>query len=64
MKTIRISTLFLLSSLLSYNAFACKSCGCSASSKSHSHSEKSITKDVVISKSSVKWLAKKVTGSH
>ena len=64
MKKIRISTLLLLSSVLCYNAFACKSCGCSASSKSHSHSEKSITKDVVISNSSVKWLAKKVTGSH
>ena len=64
MKTIRILTLLILSITINFNAFACKSCGCSASKKSHTHTENSITKDVVLSNSSVKWLAKKVTGSH
>lgn len=64
MKTIRIFTLLLFSFIINLNVFACKSCGCSSSTESHTHSEKSITKDVIISKSTVKWLAKKVTGSH
>ena len=64
MKTIRILTLLILSITINFNAFACKSCGCSASKKSHTHTENSITKDVVLTNSSVKWLAKKVTGSH
>jgi len=64
MKVIRILTLLTLSFTINFNVFACKSCGCSASNKSHTHTEKSITKDVVLSNSSVKWLAKKVTGSH
>ena len=64
MKTIRILTLLTLPLTINLNVFACKSCGCSASNESHTHSEKSITKDVVLSNSSVKWLAKKVTGSH
>jgi len=64
MKTIRILTLLTLSFTINLNVFACKSCGCSASNESHTHTEKSITKDVVLSNSSVKWLAKKVTGSH
>ena len=64
MKTIRILTLLILTFTVNVNAYACKACGCSASKKSHTHSEKSITKDVIISNSTVKWLAKKVTGSH
>ena len=64
MKTINIFTLLILSFLININVFACKSCGCSTSNESHTHSEKSITKDVIISNSTVKWLAKKVTGSH
>ena len=64
MKAIRIFTLLILSFIINLNVFACKSCGCSASTESHTHSEKSITKDVIISNSTVKWLAKKVTGSH
>ena len=64
MKTIRIITLLILSFSINANVFACKACGCSASKESHTHSEKSITKDVIISNSTVKWLAKKVTGSH
>ena len=64
MKTIKILTLLILSFSININVLACKSCGCSANKESHTHSEKSITKDVIISNSSVKWLAKKVTGSH
>ena len=64
MKAIRILTLLILSFSININVLACKSCGCSANKESHTHSEKSITKDVIISNSSVKWLAKKVTGSH
>jgi polyisoprenoid-binding protein YceI len=44
--------------------FACKTCGCSSKKNTHSHSENSINKDIDISKSSVKWLGEKVTGSH
>ena len=64
MKTTRIFALLILSFIVNLNVFACKSCGCSTSTESHTHSEKSTTKDVIISNSSVKWLAKKVTGSH
>ena len=60
MKTIRIITLLILSFSINLNVFACKSCGCSTSKESHTHSEKSTTKDVIISNSSVKWLAKKL----
>jgi polyisoprenoid-binding protein YceI len=44
--------------------FACKTCGCSSKKNTHNHSENSTNKDIDISKSSVKWLGKKVTGSH
>lgn len=64
MKSIRILTLIILSFSIYFNVYACESCGCSASKESHTHSEKSITKEVIISNSTVKWLAKKVTGSH
>ena len=64
MKSIKFLTFLVLSFTINFNALACKSCGCSATKESHTHSDKSITKDVVISESSVKWLAKKVTGSH
>lgn len=64
MKSIKFLTFLVLSITINFNALACKSCGCSATKESHTHSDKSITKDVVISESSVKWLAKKVTGSH
>lgn len=57
--------IFFISLGLCYNnAFACKSCGCSAKKESHSHSKNSITKEIDISKSSVKWIGKKITGSH
>ncbi len=64
MKSIKILMFLVLSFLINFNVLACKSCGCSASKESHTHSEKSITKEVINSNSSVKWLAKKVTGSH
>lgn len=64
MKAIKISTIFILLLSFSSDLFACKSCGCSANNKSHTHSESSVTKEVITNKSSVKWLAKKVTGSH
>ena len=64
MESIRILTFLVLSILINQNVLACKSCGCSSSKESHTHSEKSITKEVIISESSVKWLANKVTGSH
>ena len=63
MKTIKITTL-LLSLLLSFQTFACKTCGCSSKKNTHNHSENSINKDIDISKSSVKWIGEKVTGSH
>lgn len=63
MKTIKITTL-LLPLLLSFQTFACKTCGCSSKKNTHNHSENSINKDIDISKSSVKWLGEKVTGSH
>jgi polyisoprenoid-binding protein YceI len=44
--------------------FACKTCGCSSKKNTHNHSENSINKDIDISKSYVKWLGEKVTGSH
>jgi polyisoprenoid-binding protein YceI len=49
---------------LSFQTFACKTCGCSSKKNTHNHSENSINKDIDISKSSVKWLGEKVTGSH
>tara|TARA_Y100000589_G_scaffold291210_1_gene294580 strand:- start:6420 stop:7049 length:630 start_codon:yes stop_codon:yes gene_type:complete len=64
MKTIKITTLLLTLSIFSLQSFACKTCGCSSKKNTHFHSEKSINKDIDISKSSVKWLGKKVTGSH
>lgn len=64
MKTIKITTLLLTLSIFSLQSFACKTCGCSSKKNTHSHSEKSIKKEIDISKSSVKWLGKKVTGSH
>ena len=63
MKTIKIATL-LLSLLLSFQTFACKTCGCSSKKNTHNHSENSINKDIDISKSSVKWIGEKVTGFH
>ena len=63
MKTIKITTL-LLSFLLSIQTFACETCGCSSKKNTHNHSENSINKDIDISKSSVKWIGEKVTGSH
>ena len=63
MKTIKITTL-LLSLILSFQTFACKTCGCSSKKNTHNHSENSINKDIDISKSSVKWIGEKVTGSH
>ena len=56
--------LFISSGLFYNNVFACKSCGCSAKKESHSHSKNSVTKEIDISKSSVKWIGKKITGSH
>ena len=64
MKTMKTTALLLILSILSLQSFACKTCGCSSKKNTHSHSEKSINKDIDISKSSVKWLGKKVTGSH
>ena len=64
MKTIKITTLLLAFSIFSLHSFACKTCGCSSKKDSHSHSENSIKKDIDVSKSTVKWLGKKVTGSH
>ena len=63
MKTIKITAL-LSFLLLSFQMFACKTCGCSSKKNTHNHSENSINKDIDISKSSVKWLGEKVTGSH
>ena len=64
MNTIKITTLLLIFSIFSFQSFACETCGCSSKKNSHSHSENSIKKDIDISKSTVKWLGKKVTGSH
>tara|TARA_B100000497_G_C7679523_1_gene411000 strand:- start:323 stop:952 length:630 start_codon:yes stop_codon:yes gene_type:complete len=64
MKTIKITAILLTFSIFSFQSFACKTCGCSSKKDTHSHSEKSINKDIDISKSSVNWLGKKVTGSH
>ena len=62
-KIIKIS--ICLSLLLSsVNSFACKTCGCSAKKNTHTHNENSIKKDIDLSKSSVKWIGEKVTGSH
>jgi polyisoprenoid-binding protein YceI len=63
MKTIKITAIFI-ALLLSFQMFACKTCGCSSKKNTHNHSENSINKDIDISKSSVKWLGEKVTGSH
>tara|TARA_B110000467_G_C18059185_1_gene335288 strand:+ start:30 stop:656 length:627 start_codon:yes stop_codon:yes gene_type:complete len=63
MKSIKI-TVLLISFLISFQTFACKTCGCSSKKDTHNHSENSINKDIDISKSSVKWLGEKVTGSH
>ena len=63
MKSIKIAAL-LISFLISFQTFACKTCGCSSKKDTHNHSENSINKDIDISKSSVKWLGEKVTGSH
>jgi len=63
MKSIKITAL-LISFLISFQTFACKTCGCSSKKDTHNHSENSINKDIDISKSSVKWLGEKVTGSH
>ena len=57
-------TALLISFLISFQTFACKTCGCSSKKDTHNHSENSINKDIDISKSSVKWLGEKVTGSH
>ena len=43
MKTIKITAL-LISLLLSFQMFACKTCGCSSKKNTHSHSENSINK--------------------
>ena len=64
MKTIKIITLLLTILIFSVQSFACKTCGCSSKKNSHSHTENSIKKDIDVSKSNVKWLGKKVTGSH
>ena len=64
MKTIKIITILLALSIFSSQSFACKTCGCSSKKDSHSHGENSIKKDIDISKSTVKWVGKKVTGSH
>ena len=64
MKTIKVITLLLTLSIFSFQSFACKTCGCSSKKDSHSHGENSIKKDIDISKSTVKWVGKKVTGSH
>ena len=64
MKTIKITAILLTFLIFSFQSFACKTCGCSSKKDTHSHSEKSINKDIDISKSSVNWLGKKVTGSH
>ena len=64
MKLLKIFTFFLLSLSFNNSIYACKSCGCSASKNTHSHTKTSTTKDVIMSESSVKWMAKKVTGSH
>ena len=64
MKSIKVITLLLTLSMFSFQSFACKTCGCSSKKDSHSHGENSIKKDIDISKSTVKWVGKKVTGSH
>ena len=64
MKSIKVITLLLTLSIFSFQSFACKTCGCSSKKDSHSHGENSIKKDIDISKSTVKWVGKKVTGSH
>ena len=64
MKSIKFITLLLTLSIFSFQSFACKTCGCSSKKDSHSHGENSIKKDIDISKSTVKWVGKKVTGSH
>jgi len=64
MKSIKVITLLFTLSIFSFQSFACKTCGCSSKKDSHSHGENSIKKDIDISKSTVKWVGKKVTGSH
>ncbi len=58
--TIKIFTL-ILSLFLSINSFACKTCGCSAKSNNKMSNSTSFE---VSESSQVKWLGKKVTGSH
>ena len=64
MKNLKILSLLISFSLISFSSYACKSCGCSANKSVHSHSKNSIKKDVKTSKSTVKWTGKKFTGSH
>ena len=64
MKTIKTTAFLLIISIFSLQSFACKTCGCSSKNNSHSHTENSIKKDIDVSKSTVKWLGKKVAGSH
>ena len=64
MKKFKLIIILLLSLFINNEIFACKACGCSTKKETHSHSDKAVTKEVNTSKSSVKWLAKKVTGSH
>ena len=64
MKKIKIIALLLTTSIFSLQSYACETCGCSSKKNSHSHTENSIKKDINVSKSTVKWLGKKVTGYH
>ena len=64
MKNLKVLSLLISFSLVSFSSYACKSCGCSANKAVHSHSKNSIKKDVKTSKSTVKWTGKKFTGSH
>ena len=63
MKNLFLTYLFGLS-FFCLDTYACKNCGCSAKKESHSHSENSTTKNIDELKSTVKWKAKKVNGSH
>lgn len=64
MKNLKILSLLISFSLISFSSYACKGCGCSTNKSVHSHSKNSIKKDVKTSKSIVKWIGKKFTGSH
>ena len=64
MKNLKILSLLISFSLISFSSYACKGCGCSTNKSVHSHSKNSIKKDVKTSKSTVKWTGKKFTGSH